>query len=920
MPEIKYDSVKNSLNWVLNNSGGLLSVTDTTTNNFLDTLRPFRVVGKVDPNDVLNPINTWHPRTDTIVIPVIEGAHILTEIILNGPTPLKVDYTDLNTETLGIEMVRGGVLKQVQITFAAVASAANVAAEIGADLAVAYGGGSIASDFSTLSDGAATAGRIRIGTNFNSGTVSSGDYVRILSKDHATPALRSTQAALDYLGLYGDQIVYAPEQNVSEFSGPGAYAQGIEARSPGDSSNNSNVRNRPLANMWAEIGSLRDYFLALIYGIHPASDSTVEFSFSGVKNFLNHIQLYKDATYKNEWARTETVPFWQPFTDISTGNRVTGSAAFFGRESTYSTIVGEADRVLSCEFTAPSVIGAGGDSVLWHGTSGSNHSYMYFGDQFYVAPLAYDATNFVLGHPHVFFKHQGNQIKGQIAIGTNVSATGAGEYPFNYSFIDQTSTITNAISITKTYGCAIGPAVASTLGDNAFASGNSSEATGNNSSAMGNTVIASGIAAHAEGRGVTASGENSHAEGYLTYAAGENSHSEGESTGAATHGAKGKNSHSEGLNTFAEGLQTHAEGTLTHAKGADSHAEGQATALGDLLAEGIASHAEGKDTHAKGPYAHSEGKDTYAEGQASHAEGLGDGLSTAKGALGDFSHTEGHTTTAFGEASHAEGWLTYAEGQASHAEGHGDGTNTYGALGQSSHSEGDLTKAEGDNSHAEGDTTTATGDASHAEGNTTDAQGNNSHAEGSNTIAYTDNSHAEGYKSKTKHFASHAQSSHDFIGQVGSAQFERFVISDVIELATQNVAYIGIDSGDTFTDNSSAYGAYVADGNSFSMDIGAVYSFKIRCLAVNVDNTTDLILQNHMYSSTIHGILRRFNAGYVQNSVETEDTDVFSSGCSFIFEIYSGLPYIEFTGTLGESYQLQFTVEFTEIETKVAVI
>ena len=136
-----------------------------------------------------------------------------------------------------------------------------------------------------------------------------------------------------------------------------------------------------------------------------------------------------------------------------------------------------------------------------------------------------------------------------------------------------------------------------TIGQNAFAEGNNTEASGDNS--------------HAEGLSSTASGGNSHAEGFNTTASSDYSHAEGFNTTA-----QNTCSHAEGNRTKASGLDSHAEGWKTIASGDDSHAEGWET-----TAQNICSHAEGRLTIASGDYSHAEGYNTTASGEDQHVQG-----------------------------------------------------------------------------------------------------------------------------------------------------------------------------------------------------------------------------------------------------------------------------------------------------------
>lgn len=153
----------------------------------------------------------------------------------------------------------------------------------------------------------------------------------------------------------------------------------------------------------------------------------------------------------------------------------------------------------------------------------------------------------------------------------------------------------------------------------------SSYTIGQSAFAEGDSTRASGSASHAEGGGTRAQGDNSHAEGISTKALGDYSHAEGNQTEAS-----GSESHAEGIRTTASKSGSHAEGDSTTASGTNSHAEGSNTTASE-----VNSHAEGHSSTASGMSSHAEGNETNAGGNASHAEGRGTMAS------GEYQHVQG---------------------------------------------------------------------------------------------------------------------------------------------------------------------------------------------------------------------------------------------------------------------------------------
>lgn len=109
----------------------------------------------------------------------------------------------------------------------------------------------------------------------------------------------------------------------------------------------------------------------------------------------------------------------------------------------------------------------------------------------------------------------------------------------------------------------------------------------------------------------TTLGQNATAEGEWTEASGRSAHAEGTNTVASKNFA-----HAEGGDTTASGIYSHAEGSLTTASQMDAHAEGNRT-----TASGAHSHAEGYETTASGVYSHAQGLGTIAAGEAQHVFG-----------------------------------------------------------------------------------------------------------------------------------------------------------------------------------------------------------------------------------------------------------------------------------------------------------
>lgn len=156
--------------------------------------------------------------------------------------------------------------------------------------------------------------------------------------------------------------------------------------------------------------------------------------------------------------------------------------------------------------------------------------------------------------------------------------------------------------------------------------------------AEGNTTKASGYASHAEGFGTIASGNVSHAEGYFTQATSDWSHVEGFETLVS-----GSYAHAEGSNTIASDAGSHAEGTGTRASAEASHAEGS-----DTIASGIASHAQGSNTIASGDSSHTEGTNVTASGNNSHAQNYGTVANSAnQTAIGKYNIADNNNEYAF---------------------------------------------------------------------------------------------------------------------------------------------------------------------------------------------------------------------------------------------------------------------------------
>lgn len=156
-----------------------------------------------------------------------------------------------------------------------------------------------------------------------------------------------------------------------------------------------------------------------------------------------------------------------------------------------------------------------------------------------------------------------------------------------------------------------------TLGTNATAEGNTTEASGNYSHAEGTNTKATKQGAHAEGGSTQATGQCAHAEGTNTQATNSYAHAEGYGSQAT-----GQRSHAEGYNSVASQTASHAEGDSTTASGTSSHAEGSSS-----TASHEASHAEGKNTQTGNAYQHVQGK--YNVGKSTTAFEIGNGTGTS---------------------------------------------------------------------------------------------------------------------------------------------------------------------------------------------------------------------------------------------------------------------------------------------------